>query len=56
MLRTCEHVKVIDSIWKEYYTKHGLHFNNSGKEQMAQLITDQIKCLEMTNTTPIQLP
>jgi len=57
MLRTCEHVKVIDSIWKEYYTtKHGLHFNNSGKEQMAQLIIDQIKCLKMTNTTPIQLP
>jgi len=56
-LRTCEHVKVIDSIIrKEYYTKHGLHFNNSGKEQMAQLIIDQIKCLETTNTTPIQLP
>ena len=56
-LKTCEHVKVIDSIIrKEYYTKHGLHFNNSGKEQICQLIIDQIKCLETTNTTPIQLP
>jgi RNase H-fold protein (predicted Holliday junction resolvase) len=55
-LKICEHVKVIDSIIrKEYYTKHGLHFNNRGKELMAQLIIDQI--YEKTNTNPpIQLP
>jgi hypothetical protein len=60
-LMTCEHAKVIDSvIWKEYYTKHGLHLNNGHKEQMARLIIDQIKYLETTNTNPppppIQLP
>jgi hypothetical protein len=52
-LKTCEHVKIIDSvIWKEYHTKHGLHLNNSGKELMAQLIIDQIKCFETTETNP----
>ena len=51
IIRVFEYAKVIDSIaLRECYTKHGLHFNSGGKEQMAHRIIDQFKSLEVTNT------
>ena len=49
-MRVFEHAKVIDSVsQRECYTRHGLHFNSIGKEQMAHRIVDQIKNSSMTN-------
>ena len=56
-MRIFEHAKVIDSVsQRECYTRHGLHLNSIGKEQMAHRIIDQIKNLSTTNITPIPLP
>jgi hypothetical protein len=56
-MRVFEHAKVIDSVsQRECYTRHGLHINSLGKEQMAQRIIDQLKnSLSTDNTSPIPL-
>ena len=52
-----EHLKVIDSvIQRGCYTRHGLHLNRLGKEQMTHRIVNQIKNSLLTNNTlPIPL-
>jgi len=43
-MRVFENAKVIDSVsQRECYTKHGLHLNSVGKEQMAYKIIEQFK-------------
>jgi hypothetical protein len=49
-------VNVIDSVkHRQYYTRHGLHLNGSGKEVMALKISKQIAKLSLTNNTTIPL-
>lgn len=57
-MRAFEYAKVIDSVsQRECYTRHGLHLNNFGKEQMAHRIIDQINNSSLANdTSPISLP
>ena len=52
-----EHLKVIDSvIQRGCYTRHGLHLNRLGKQQMAHRIVNQIKnSIVANNTLPIPL-
>ena len=40
---------------RKYYTKHGLHLNNAGKEWLAKLIASQIDKLisDINKTEPI---
>jgi hypothetical protein len=57
-MRVFEYAKVIDNVsQRECYTRHGLHLNNFGEEQMAQSIIDQINNSSLANDTPpISLP
>ena len=52
-MRVFDNAKVIDSVsQRECYTKHGLHLNSIGKEQMAHRIIEQRKNNFVTNNTP----
>jgi hypothetical protein len=56
-MRVFEHAKVIDSVTqRECYTRHGLHLNSLGKEQMAHRIIEQLKNSLMNNNISIPLP
>jgi len=56
-MRIFEHAKVIDSVsQRECYTRHGLHLNSLGKEQMAHRIAEQLKNSLMNNNISIPLP
>ena len=46
-------VRVVNSVsHREYYTKHGLHLNNIGKEEMASRIIEQCKDSRKPNESP----
>ena len=57
-LKVFEHVKVIDSIFqRDCFTRHGLHLNRFGKEQITHRIIDQINnSLLVSDSLPIALP
>jgi RNase H-fold protein (predicted Holliday junction resolvase) len=52
-----EHVKIIDSeLQRKYFTKHGMHMNIAGREQMAQKIAEHIReTFSKRETPPITL-
>jgi hypothetical protein len=56
-MKIFENVIIIDSnIHREHFTKHGLHMNIKGKEQMALKVTDCIKKIfDERKTSPITL-
>lgn len=53
MMSVFSNVKVINSVsHREYYTKHGLHLNNIGKEEMASRIIEQCNDFLKPNESP----
>jgi lysophospholipase L1-like esterase len=51
------HVTLIEIDFnRKYYTKHGLHLNNAGKEWLAKLIASQIDRLVTSTKLNPQLP
>jgi hypothetical protein len=56
-MKLYERAKVIDSVLqRECYTRHGLHLNSLGKEQMAHKIVEQVRNSLLSITTlPILL-
>ena len=54
MMKVHDHVNVINMVnLRECYTRHGMHLNRVGKEQMAHKIIHQIKNLFSVNNTPL---
>jgi len=53
MMSVFSNVRVVNSVsHREYYTKHGLHLNNIGKEEMASRIIEQCKDSRKPNESP----
>jgi hypothetical protein len=53
MMSVFSNVRVINSVsHREYYTKHGLHLNNIGKEEMASRIIEQCNDSLKPNESP----
>ena len=54
IMKVHDHVNMINTVnLRECYTRHGMHLNRVGKEQMAHKIIQQIKNLFSVNNTPL---
>jgi hypothetical protein len=54
LMKVHAHVNVNNTVnLRECYTRHGMHLNRMGKEQMAHKIVNQIKNILSVNTTPL---
>jgi hypothetical protein len=56
-MKQFEHVNIINSeLHRKYFTKHGMHMNTAGKEQMAQRFAEHIReTSSKKETSPITL-